>query len=192
MTKTLNNSKLFFLVLLTFLFVDACKQNTNKSQTAYSNNQTKIPKKDINENDLQITKGAVLFDTLPASMTTHKIIPGDKYVFVYKRSGSTMIDENDWDAEYTETLIFQIDTATKEFDYCDKDLKNIDCRYYWICLAKEIKKEGRNVVKGCIKGKRIGDTVQILIDVNPEFKFGGILERDNEHKIYYKNNQAQI
>ena len=178
--------------MFTVLLINACKQNTNTSNSVNSNKKTNSQKNNIPPKDLQIIRGVVLFDTLPGNMITHKIIPGNKYVFVYKRSGSTMIDENDWDAEYTETLIFQIDTATKEFDYCDKDLKNIGCKYYWICLAKEIKKESRNVVKGCIKGKRIGDSFQILIDVNPEFKFGGILEKDNEHKIHYKNNQAQI
>ena len=88
----------------------------------------------------EVTQGFVVFDTLNANIKTHKIVQGDKFVFSYERTGLTVSDGEDWDLKYKETLVFQVDTTLTEFYFCDSDLKNIDCKYYWICYAKEDKK----------------------------------------------------
>lgn len=119
-------------------------------------------------------------------MTTHKLDSGYNLVFVYERTGITMIDANDWEAKYTETLIFQLDSAIGDFEFCDTSLNRIDCKYYWICLAKEIKKEIIDIEKGCIKGFVSRDSIKFEIDVNSGFGFGGLMEKDKDRAIKFK------
>ena len=61
--------------------------------------------------NFEIKSGYVHFDLLPKNLTTHRLDTGTDRVFVYERTGVTMIDANDWEAKYTETLIFQIDSS---------------------------------------------------------------------------------
>ncbi len=131
----------------------------------------------------EVTQGLVVFDTLTANIKTHKIVQGDKFVFSYERTGLTVSDGEDWDLKYKETLVFQIDTTLTKFDFCDTDLKSIDCKYYWICYAKEIKKEIKNIKKGCINGYVSNDSIQVNIDINSEFGFGSFMEKDEKRKI---------
>ena len=140
----------------------------------------------------KVEKGQVIFDTLLQNMNTYKIVPGNKNIFIYTRSGVTMADENDWEAKYIETLFFQIDTSVKKFNYRDKDLKKIDCRYFWVCFSKKFQKVIRDIDKGFIKDTLINGSAQIMIDVDPEFRFGGITEKDNSREIRYHFNKSLV
>lgn len=140
--------------------------------------------------NFRMEKGRAIFDTLPQNTSTYKIVPGNKNVFIYTRSGVTMIDENDWEAKYTETLIFQVDTSIKKYNYRDKDLKKINCKYFWICLSGNIQKKIRNVEKGFIKDTLIEGSDQVMIDIIPEFRFGGTTEKDNNREIEYHFNRS--
>jgi len=131
----------------------------------------------------EVSQGRVVFDSLTTNINTHKIVQGNKYVFSYERTGLTVNDGEDWDLKYKETLVFQVDTTLKKFDFCDNDLKNIDCKYYWICYSKEIKKEIRNIKKGCIIGLVSNDSIQVDIDINSEFGFGSFMEKNDKRKI---------
>jgi PBP1b-binding outer membrane lipoprotein LpoB len=174
-------NKLIILILLQIVILTGCVQtNNNPKKTGRISDYTKSTE------SFKIDTGLVHFDTIPKNLTTHQLDSGTNLVFVYERTGVTMIDANDWEAKYTETLIFQLDSAVGEFEYCDTNLKQIDCKYYWICLAKEIKKEIIDVEKGSIKGYITNDSIMIDIDVNSKFGFGGLMEKDNDRKIKYK------
>jgi len=159
-----------------------CVQTNNKD----SKKTSRISDYTKSTESFKIDTGLVQFDTIPKNLTTHRLDSGSNLVFVYERTSVTMIDANDWEAKYTETLIFQLDSAVGEFEYCDTNLKHIDCKYYWICLAKEIKKEIVDVENGCIKGYITNDSILIDIDVNSKFRFGGQMEKDNDRLIKYK------
>ncbi len=133
-----------------------------------------------------VSKGFAQFDTSLVNLKTHEIDSGDKYVFVYERKGVTFIDANDYEAQYTESIIFQFDTVLNEINLCDSALLKIDCKYYWICLAKDIRKEIRNIDKGCITFKNKNDSMEIQFDLDPKFKFGGYQEKDKTRIIKYE------
>ncbi|MBN1969268.1 MAG: hypothetical protein JW870_07865 [Candidatus Delongbacteria bacterium] len=185
MNKEIINMRLLGVLIVGLLILNNCTQNSNKPNTG-SIKISKASEYTKPVESFKVLNGLVLFDTLTGNLTTHKIISGNKNIFIYERTGVTMVDANDWEAKYTESLIFQVDTTIKDFNYCDNDLSNIDCKYYWICLAKEIKKEIRNIDEGCIKGNITKDSVNIEIEVNSKFRFGGILESDNDRIIKYK------
>lgn len=168
------------LLLLSLLAMIGCIQNGNSDSNSQISDYTK------SRESFKIDTGLVQFDTIPKNLTTHRLDSGSNLVIVYERTGVTMIDANDWEAKYTETLIFQLDSAMGEFEYCDTNLKQIECKYYWICLAKEIKKEIIEVEKGCIKGYISNDSIMIDIDVNSKFGFGGLMEKDKNRVITYK------
>jgi hypothetical protein len=175
-------NKLTILIFLPIVILIGCVQtdNNDSKETGRISDYTKPT---VN---FKIDTGLVQFDTIPKNMTTHQLDSGSNLVFVYERTGVTMIDVNDWEAKYTETLIFQIDSAVGEFEFCGTNLKQIDCKYYWICLAREIKKEIIDVEKGCIRGTISNDSIMIDIDINSDFGFGGSMEIDNDRLIKYK------
>ncbi len=175
-------NKLIILILLQIVILTGCVQinNDDSKKNARISDYTKSTE------SFKIDTGLVQFDMMPKNLNTHQFDSGSKLVFIYERTGVTMIDANDWEAKYTETLIFQLDSAVDEFEYCDTNLKQIDCKYYWICLAKEIKKEIIDIEIGCIKGYINNDSTMIEIDVNSKFGFGGLMEKDNDRKIKYK------
>lgn len=177
--------KLMLELLAGCVLLGACRQISHGSNPNYLKKTPEISTYAQPKESFAVKQGAVLFDTLPSTLTTHKIIFGNKYVFIYKRTGVTMLDAYDWEAKYMETLIFQIDTSTKEFQFCDRDLRKIDCRYYWVCLATHLRKEIRKVKKGCIKGTLTGDSVHVSIKVDPEFSLGGAMKSDNSQKINF-------
>ena len=179
-------NKQTLLVLLLIIILIGCVQTSNKD----SKNASRISDFTKSTEDFLIDTGLVNFDTFPKNMTTHQLDSGSSLVFVYERTGVTMIDANDWEAKYTETLIFQIDSAVGEYEYCDTNLKQIDCKYYWICLAKEIKKEIIDIDKGCIKVTVSKDSIIVDVNVNSEFGFGGLMEKDNDRVIKYSTNRS--
>jgi hypothetical protein len=168
------------LLLLSLVAMIGCVHNGNSDSSSRISDYTKSAE------SFTIDTGLVQFDTIPKNLTTHQLDSGSNFVFVYERTGVTLIDANDWEAKYTETLIFQIDSAVGEFEICDTNLKQIDCKYYWICLAKDIKKEIVDIEKGCIKGNITSDSILIDINVNSEFGFGGLMEKDKDRVIKYK------
>jgi hypothetical protein len=85
---------------------------------------------------LTIDTGFVRLDTTPKNMTTHQLNPDFNHVFISESTGVTTIGANDWDVKYTETLKFQLDSKIGELKFCDMSLKQIDCKYSWICLKR--------------------------------------------------------
>ena len=175
-------NKLIILILLPIVVLISCVQSNNQDSKA----TTRISDYTKSIENFKIDTGLVQYDTNPQNMTTHHLDSGSNLVFVYERTGVTMIDANDWEAKYTETLIFQIDSTVSDFEYCETNLKQIDCKYFWICLSKDIKKEIIDVKKGCIKGLISKDSLMIEIDVNSGFGFGGLMEKDDNKVIKYK------
>lgn len=175
-------NKLTILTFLLILILIGCVRtnNNDSKKTSRISDYTKSTESFI------IDTGFVQFDTIPKNTTTHQLDSGSNLVFVYERTGVTMIDVNDWEAKYTETLIFQLDSANGDFEFSDTSLKQVDCKYYWICFAKEIKKEIINVDKGYVKGFISADSIMIDIDVNSEFGFGGLMDKDKDRVIKYK------
>jgi hypothetical protein len=178
---SMKKSPVHCIILITTTFIISCNPANNSNNSSIPS----ITDFSKTKESFSITTGLAHFDILPSNLNTHKLDSGGKRIFIYERTGVTMIDANDWEAKYTETLIFQIDSTINQFEYCDSDLSLIDCRYYWICLANEIKKEIRNVKQGCIKFDLSKDLLSIDIDVNSGFRFGGILEKDNDRVIKY-------
>lgn len=172
-------SKILLFIVCCILF--SCNQAGNQTDSMKRISDYTKPTKDF-----RIDTGMVQFDTIPKNMTTHQLDSGSNLVFIYERTGVTIVDANDWEAKYTETLIFQLDSAVSKFEYCDTNLKQIDCKYYWICLAKEIKKEIIDIEKGCIKGYISSDSLLIDIDVNSGFGFGGLMDKDKDRLIKHK------
>lgn len=174
--------RVFILVLFPISTLTSCVQPKDKKTEVH---KPQISNFTNSTENFKIEAGTVRFDTLPNNTTTHQIDPGTKRIFTYMRTGTTMIDASDWEAKYTETLIFQVDSTIRQFEYCDTTLKQINCKYFWICLTKDIKKEIKEVKKGCIRGKISNDSLLIEIDINPEFGFGGLMEEDEEKVIKY-------
>lgn len=170
---------LIYLIIFTLI---SCVQSNNN----YSKTRTQISEYTKQVQDFKIDTGIVQFDTIPKNMTTHQLDSGSNIVFVYERTGVTFIDLSDEEVKYTETLIFQINSAADKFEFCDTSLKQIECKYYWICLAREIKKEIIDIKKGCIKGLISPDSIMIDIDINSGFGFGGLMDKDNDRVIKYK------
>ena len=177
---------LFFVTIL-----PACRQTASDHYNSFESNN--ISGYTHPTETFKVVKGCALFDTLPGNLNTCRVVPGNGIVFIYKRSGVTVVDENDWEAKYFETLIFQVDTTVKNYNYHNNDLQKLKCKYFWICLSKEIQKEVRNVDSGFIGDTLVGDSVQIMIDVNPGFTFGGTTEKDNYREIkYYFNKKLAL
>jgi hypothetical protein len=171
-------SKILILIFCSILV--GCNQIGNKTDSLKRISDYTKPTEDF-----RIDTGIVQFDMIPKSMTTHQLDSGSNLVFIYERTGVTMVDANDWEAKYTETLIFQLDSTIRDFEFCDTSLSQIDCKYYWICLTKEIKKEIIDIEKGCIKGVISTDSLLIAIDINSGFGFGGLMEKDKDRVIKY-------
>ena len=174
------SSKCVFIcsfIMITCLLLICCNGSTPSYQIADYNKKTE---------DLKVDYGKLQFDTLPKNLKTHNITKGDKFVIEYSRSGTTVTGVDDYESKYTETLLFQIDTVPQKFKYCNMSLNNINCKYYWTCLASEIKKEMINVKKGCITGEVFDDSLILEIDIDPEFGFGGIFEKNDNRIIKYK------
>lgn len=136
--------------------------------------------------EVEVKLGAVQHEISPKKLSTHKVREGDNYIIVYKRTGTTFIDANDYEARYTETLVCQIDSFSKENKYCDSSLVEVEAKYYWVALSKEPKKEVREVRQGCIEGLVIGDSLLLKINIEVDFRFGGFLEKKDSRKINYQ------
>lgn len=128
--------------------------------------------------------GKIQYDTLLSDLDVYKIVKGDSIVIVYEREGTTFVNANDYEAKYYEYLIFELDTIKhRKFQICDALLSEINCKYYWVCLSKEPKKEIRNIDKGCIDWQYYGDSLRVKVDVNVDFSFGGFLEKRKERSF---------
>lgn len=169
--------KIYYCPLVVILLLFSCKGRTQLFPIA---NYAK------EEESFSVKYGDIQYDTLPVNLKTHNIKEGNKYVLEYDHSGTTFIDANNFESKYTETLLFQIDTISRKFEYCDTSLAKINCKYYWICIANKINKEIRNVRKGCIKGEIRKDTLFIEININLEFEFKSILKQSANRVIKYK------
>jgi hypothetical protein len=175
-------NKLAIAILLLIMILIGCvytKDNDSK-RTGRISEYTKSTE------SFKIDTGMVQFDSIPNNLTTHQLDSGNNLVFIYQRTGVTMIDANDWEAKYTETLVFQIDSTVNEFEFCDTNHKQIDCKFYWICYAKEIKKEIIDIDKGCINGYIAYDSIIVDININSGFGFGGLMEKENDRTIEYR------
>gem|GEM_PF-5600011 len=127
--------------------------------------------------------GLLQYDTIPNNLKTHTLKEGSNFVFTYKRSGHTAVDFNDFDAKYYEYIIFEIDSAYSNLNYCDSSIKILNCKYYWICYGKEILKESRDIQKGCITFGKNANSPELQINVEVDFGFGSFLERKKKRKF---------
>lgn len=133
-----------------------------------------------------VNYGKLQYDTLPNNLESHKVIEGNSIVVAYKREGTTFIDANDYEAKYYEYLIFELDTNKGKFEICDTSLSKVNCKYYWICLSKELKKEIRDVDKGCVYWQYYGDSLMLNLDVEVDFSFGGFIEKKKNRSFKQK------
>ena len=77
--------------------------------------------------------------------------------------------------DFGDVFGFQLAVVGDGFSYADLE-----------DYAKDIKKEYRNIKKGCIKGKINSEYIEIEIGVDPEFRFGSFLEKRKPRGIKQK------
>ncbi|MDD3740324.1 MAG: hypothetical protein PHH30_03710 [Bacteroidales bacterium] len=168
--------KMLWTIIICF-FIFSCKNSSFKISNY--NEKTETIKSLLNS--------TVIYDTLPDNINTYKAIKGDKTVFVFERTGTTVTGIKDWESKYIEELIFEVESIESDFEYSGDKLLKIKCKYFWVCYAETIKKEIRNVQNGCIKGTIVGDSLQIDINVKIDFEFdNSILKSDDKNCIVFK------
>lgn len=167
---------LWTIIISCFIF--SC-QNSSFNMSNY-NKRTETIKSLLNS--------TVIYDTLPDNINTYKAIRGNKTVYIFERTGTTVTGIKDWESKYIEELIFEVESTENEFEYSGEKLLEIKCKYFWICYAETIKKEIRNVQNGCIKGTIVGDSLQIDINVEIDFEFdNSILKSEDKNCIVFKD-----
>lgn len=166
------NFKITGTLILLIMILLSCNSKNSYNIIGYSKGDEKF----------EIKFGSLQYNGID-KLKPYRVLEGNNYIVVFKRTGTTFIDANDYEARYNEFLTFELDSSQNNFTFCDTALVDISAKYHWIAYAKELKEKAIDVDEGCVKGYIQGDSLHLNIDIQVDFGFGGIFEEDIDRKV---------
>lgn len=165
------------LIILIGLIATACNDGGSKIST--------VSKKTVNfklENH-----SALIYVPNQNKIRKYEVADGELCVFTYEKKGVIYANAEDYDAQYTESIIFEFDPTLGDFHFTDGDLTKIHCLYSWKASTKKPTTEIRIIEKGSIRGQKLYEnTWSISVNIDSGFKVGSSRDKRNTRKIKFE------